>query len=131
MNPNQVRRTNIVRKIDELKAKVKREMIEDVEKVKRVENEDRNVLSRYVVACKFMFVIVFHLGFRGSFIYMCCVYHSHRLLTFCGMTRGVFRDNLVFGCNVVAVFVASGVVGACSAGWRDARRKRAKFGTNA
>ncbi|BAF20641.1 uncharacterized protein [Oryza sativa Japonica Group] len=95
----QVRRTNIVREIDELKAKVKREMIEDVEKVKRVENEDRNVLSR--------------------------------LLTFCGMPRGVFRDNLVFGCNVVAVFVASGVVGACSAGWRDARRKRAKFGTNA
>uniref|UniRef100_A0A0E0LG80 Uncharacterized protein n=1 Tax=Oryza punctata TaxID=4537 RepID=A0A0E0LG80_ORYPU len=95
----QVRRPKIFKEFDELKAKAKREMIEDVEKVKRLENEDRNVLNR--------------------------------LLTSCGMPRGAFRDKLVFGCNVVAVFVASGAVGACSAGWRDARRKRAKFGSNA
>uniref|UniRef100_A0A0D9WUQ0 Uncharacterized protein n=1 Tax=Leersia perrieri TaxID=77586 RepID=A0A0D9WUQ0_9ORYZ len=30
---------------------------------------------------------------------------------FLGMPKGVFRDKLMFGCNVAAIFVASSVVG--------------------
>ncbi len=37
--------------------------------------------------------------------------HIHRLLTSCGMPKGEFRDKLMWGCNVAAIFVASGAVG--------------------
>ncbi|BAF20661.1 uncharacterized protein [Oryza sativa Japonica Group] len=35
----------------------------------------------------------------------------NRLLTSCGMPKGEFRDKLMWGCNVAAIFVASGAVG--------------------
>uniref|UniRef100_A0A0E0LG82 Uncharacterized protein n=1 Tax=Oryza punctata TaxID=4537 RepID=A0A0E0LG82_ORYPU len=94
----QVRKPKIFKDIDELKAKLKMAIIEDVEKVKRLEFEDRNALNR--------------------------------LFTSCGVPRGAFRDKLVFGCNVAAVFVASSVVGACGARWKRGD-KLAKFGGNA
>uniref|UniRef100_A0A0E0D392 Uncharacterized protein n=1 Tax=Oryza meridionalis TaxID=40149 RepID=A0A0E0D392_9ORYZ len=87
---------NILKELDELKTK--KAIIEDMEKVKRLESEDRNALNR--------------------------------MLTFCGMPRGAFRDKLVFGCHVVALFAASSALGTWKAG-RDAPHKDAKFATDA
>ncbi|BAS85072.1 Os03g0583300 [Oryza sativa Japonica Group] len=42
---------NILKELDELKTKTKKAIIEDVEKVKRLENEDRNALNRLLTSC--------------------------------------------------------------------------------
>lgn len=67
MNDNQVKS---IRRFDEFEAMAQREIVEDVEKVRKLKSEDRNYLNRYVVAYKFKFVILFffHPGF--SFIYV-------------------------------------------------------------
>lgn len=72
VNPNHVKKANILKELDELKTKTKKAIIEDVEKVKRLESEDRNALNRYVVAHNY-----YHLCFPSRFqLHICSVIHT-------------------------------------------------------
>uniref|UniRef100_A0A0D9WUT3 Uncharacterized protein n=1 Tax=Leersia perrieri TaxID=77586 RepID=A0A0D9WUT3_9ORYZ len=46
----EVRKASIFRDIDELKAETRRMIIKDVDKVKRMESEDRNALNRLLTS---------------------------------------------------------------------------------
>lgn len=109
MNDNQVKS---IRRFDEFEAMAQREIVEDVEKVRKLKSEDRNYLNRYVVAYKFKFVILFFFTLDSA-SYMCM--HIHRLLTSWGVPNGEFRDKLMWGGNVAAIFIASSAVGTLSA----------------
>jgi hypothetical protein len=80
MNDNQVKS---IRRFDEFEAMAQREIVEDVEEVRKLKSEDRNYLNR--------------------------------LLTSWGVPNGEFRDKLMWGGNVAAIFIASSAVGTLSA----------------
>uniref|UniRef100_A0A0D9WUP7 Uncharacterized protein n=1 Tax=Leersia perrieri TaxID=77586 RepID=A0A0D9WUP7_9ORYZ len=48
---SRVKKASIFRDIDQLKAETNRVIIEDVDKVKRLESEDRNALNRLLTSC--------------------------------------------------------------------------------
>lgn len=72
-----------IRRFDEFEAMAQREIVEDVEEVRKLKSEDRNYLNR--------------------------------LLTSWGVPNGEFRDKLMWGGNVAAIFIASSAVGTLSA----------------
>uniref|UniRef100_A0A0E0LG71 Uncharacterized protein n=1 Tax=Oryza punctata TaxID=4537 RepID=A0A0E0LG71_ORYPU len=86
----------ILKQLDELDVKIQREILEDIEKVKRMECEDRNSLNR--------------------------------MLTSCGVPKGKFRDKLIWGCNISAVFLAFGAVGTWHA--KHERSKNLELSSN-